>query len=256
MGRGPHWTDQQIAELAWLVKKETDWNEIARRLGRTVDSCKNKAAHSNLGRRRRWTSDDEARLLHLRDVEHRSWHEIDNLLGRAHGSASHKYNQLVSGAPAKPARAKAEPKPPKQHPHPHWTTEDMALADARWRELFVNVYGKHASPQQRWQVLEVIGRALDRTPSAVENRLRLYGASFGLNAASKPLTQPAEVTEAMRERAVRLAAQLRQDPVSRLLGDPPPGYSALDQARGEPAPRRIDNNRIAPQITLATGIPR
>ena len=128
----------------------------------------------------------------------------------------------------------------------------MALAEARWRELFVNVYGERASPQQRYAVFEIIGRELQRSPSAIENRLRLYGASFGLRAASKPLTQPAEVSQAMCDRAFRLAAQLKQDPVARMLGDPPPGYSALDQ-KSEPSQRQRYERTVAP-ITLAMGV--
>jgi hypothetical protein len=178
--------------------------------------------------RPRWTAETEAELIRLREVEGLSWYLLDSHFGREHGASSKKYRKLKPGVVCR----ESQPKSVTELDHSRWTDADMTLAEQRWRDLFVNVYGESASRHDRYPVFEIIGRELKRTASAVENRLRLYGASFGLTTASKPLVpKVAEVSQAEIEARARYAAQLRQSPCARLMGDPPPGYSALDQRR-------------------------
>lgn len=224
MGRGRGWTADEIAEMASLRARKAGWEEIATATGHSIEACKNRAAHRNA--RKRWSADDEAKLIRLREVDRLSWYEIDSHFGREHGSCSHKYAALKDGAPPP-----AKPKPADKIVHPHWSEADMALAQAHWRALFVDVYGGSAPRDARRLVFESIGAALQRTPTAVENRLRLYGASFGLNPASKPLERPVEVSQAMIERDARKRAEACRSITANFFGDPPPGYSALDQRR-------------------------
>jgi hypothetical protein len=75
----------------------------------------------------------------------------------------------------------------------------------------------------------MIAAAIGRTETAVKMRWRDFGAGFSAN------TRPADRTKPFVPSAesVRLAdARARQDAVSALLGDPPPGFSALEQMSG------------------------
>lgn len=247
-GRGLGWTAAQTADALRLHASGAGWDEIAAATGRSVGSCRSKLghpsrlpepAHAALLRLRevkrpRWTRETEAELIRLRDVDGLSWFDIDGHFNRMHGSCSHKYNELKQGIvrDKKPPGRKPSairPESASRIAHPQWTDADMAHAEKRWRELFVDVWGTSAPRHERHLIFEVIGRKLGRTASAVEHRLRYFGASFGLYAASKPLTQPVEVSQAMLDARERNAARLRQDPCSALMGDPPPGFSALDQ---------------------------
>jgi len=244
MGRGPGWTADETATLFRLLARNATWTEIATAVGRSVASCKNKLAHPSRHprgsveiaeviklreiKRPRWSPETEAELIRLREVEGLTWLDIDTHFGREHGACSHKYHKLKQGAVS---QAEAS-EPAARVINPHWTEADMTLAEARWRELFVDASDALTDHAQRHRVCEVIGAELKRTATAVASRLRTHGASFGLHAASKPIVPRAEVISgAMLEARARWAAQARQDPCARLMGDPPPGYSALDQRR-------------------------
>ena len=246
MGRGLAWTADQFATLVRMRASGADLSEIAAATGRSVESCRNKLTHPSrhpsgsaalelaelrrIGTEdyRRWTPETEAELIQLRDVEGLSWYLLDSHFGRTHGSCRHKYDELTRGTEPAPA-AKDEPSPARII-HPHWTEADMTLAQARWRELFVDANG--ASPS-RHRICEIIGTELKRTATAVASRLRTHGASFGLHAASKPVAErhAETVSQAMIEREARKAAEGRRSITGSFFGDPAPGYSALDQRR-------------------------
>jgi len=249
MARGPVWTEEQTATLFRMLARNATWNEIADAVGRTVASCKNKVTHPSRCKRPsaeiataiklrqvnrpRWTPETEAELIRLREVEKLCWLDIDSHFGRMHGTCSHKYNRLRPNAGNGES---GETAPPAERQNPPWSEADMTLAQARWRELFTeNGGGTHAD---RRRVCEVIGTELDRTPTAVASRLRTHGASFGLHAASKPLPQPVEISQAMRDAEARSYAWAQRSLTACFFGDPAPGYSALDQRRqtctGEP----------------------
>jgi hypothetical protein len=255
MGRGPGWTAYQTATLLRLYARGAKWNDIEAATGRSVASCKNKISHpgrlpegskqatairSRDVTRPRWTPEKEAELIHKRDVERLNWIDIDGHFGRAHGSSSHKYHKIKQGAVSDDPR---QDLPPGSKPGPKaaWTQSDMTLAQSRWHELFVNVYGESAPRHERFQIFESIGRELKRSGHAVEHRMRIYGASFGLNPASKPLATPVEISQAMVEREARRRAEAYRSITASFFGDPAPGYSALDQRRQQctGAPRDI-----------------
>jgi hypothetical protein len=256
MGRGLAWTTDQFATLVRMRASGADYREIAAAVGRSVESCKNKLTHPSrhpdgaadleLAELRRvsnidcqlWSTDAEAELIRLREVDGLSWYLLDSHFGRGHGSCRHKYREL-----AKIGRPKADKPelPPSPIITPRWTDADMTLAQTRWRELFVDVYGVSAPRHERFLIFEQIGRELQRSGPAVENRLRIHGASFGLSAASKPLALPVEISQAMVEREARKRAEAHRSITASFFGDPPPGYSALDQRRQQctGAPRDI-----------------
>lgn len=108
-------------------------------------------------RARRWTDQDIAALLHMRDLQHLSWKTIDTKLNRSKGGAQLKYGSIKS------ARTERE------------------MRSGR----------KHAG----------VGRI---EPTA----------------------------DQLQARAARAAAIARMTQAAVFLGDPPPGYSALDR-RGQ-----------------------
>lgn len=242
MGRGPGWTAEETATLLRMIKRNAGWNEIADAVGRSVASCKNKLSHPSRykrpsadvedairrrgTKRSRWTPETEAELIRLREVEKLSWLDIDGHFGRMHGACSDKYSKLKQDAGNAEACATS---PPAERQTPPWSEADMTLAQARWRELFVDAgRGTHAD---RGRVCEAIGAAIDRTATVVASRLRTHGVSFGLHAASKPLPQPVEISQAMIDREARKRAEARRSLTARFFGDPAPGYSALDERR-------------------------
>jgi hypothetical protein len=253
MGRGSGWTARETAILLRLYARNATWSQIEAATGRSVASCKNKISHP--GRlpegakqtrakrlsdviRPRWTPETEAELLQLRDVEHLNWIDIDGHFGRMHGACSHKYQKLKA---AMGENITENPQATAFVMRPQWTNADMEHAQARWRELFVDVYGVSAPRHERFLIFEQIGRELQRSGPAVENRLRVYGASFGLNPASKPISTPVETSQAMIDRDIRKRAEAHRSITASFFGDPPPGYSALDERRQQctGAPRDI-----------------
>lgn len=181
-----------------------------------------------MGRGPLWTAEADAKLLQMRDVDRLTWSDIDGHFRREHGSSSQRYKKLRQGTVRQPPSL---PKKAEGLRRPRWTEAEMAIAQARWREMFMDVYGEHASPSQRQLIFDIIGRELKRTPTAIEWRMRDFGASFGLNPESKPLAAPVEISQAMIEREARRAAENRRSVTATFFGDPPPGYSALDQRR-------------------------
>lgn len=241
MTRGLGWTADQKATLVRMCQQNADWKDIAAAVGRTVASCKNKLSHpsrftdrpSGLVRdvvRPRWTAATKAELIRLRDVEKLNWVDIDTHFGRMHGACSHMYNRLMGGVARDGDGPPAELKLPAAI-KPAWTEDDMKLAETCWREWFVDVWGLGAPRHERALIFARIGAEVNRSAGAVEERLRHYGASFGLRPASTPLSQPIVISQAMIDARELHAARLRQNPCAALLGDPPPGHSELDKRR-------------------------
>jgi len=243
MGRGPGWTADETATLFRLLARNATWSEIASAVGRTVASCKNKLAQPSRHpqgsveiaeviklreiKRPRWSPETEAELIRLREVERLTWLDIDAHFGREHGTCSDKYHKLKQGAVSEAEASE----PAARVINPHWTTENMTIAETRWRELFINVHGENPWRSVRYPVFEIIGREIGRTASAVESRLRTHGPTFGRTPSRGPIVKVVQASATMTEARARWAAQARQDPCARLMGDPPPGYSALDQRR-------------------------
>jgi hypothetical protein len=186
------------------------------------------------GTRRRWTDHEASDLVRLRDVDGWPWHKIDRRFNRVKGASQAKYAELKAGV-VRNQPGMREPKPPKpksEHARllPPWSTDDMARAAEMWRDLFVAVHGEDPSRSVRYPVFEIIGRAVGRTASAIESRMRTHGPSFAVTPSRGPIErEAAAVMQAMIEREARKRAEARRSITARVFGDPPPGYSALDQ---------------------------
>lgn len=106
-----------------------------------------------------------------------------------------------------------------------WTEDELNRACALRRE------GKSSC---------TIGRILNRHASNVSRQLatrgfpRMVGNKWGLKIAEAPAPEPPSQQEV--ERRALLDARAAQDPISAMLGDPPPGWSALDRGGRGVAP--------------------
>lgn len=103
-----------------------------------------------------------------------------------------------------------------------WSADDIATAARMWQELIVS---KDDGRSRKHDEYRQIGEALKRKPQAVYGRFRKYGPRFVYleRGQSSPVPVAAEM-----ERSRLLAARARQCPLSAIMGDPPPGFSALD----------------------------
>src|SRR5882724_5620106 len=99
------WTAAERDLLEKLRADNYDWETIAARCGHTIGSCKTiqtrraaqaagKIVKQPRAKQRPWTEEECARLVHLREVEKKSWREIDALLGRRKGTPSSKYDSI------------------------------------------------------------------------------------------------------------------------------------------------------------------
>lgn len=108
-----------------------------------------------------------------------------------------------------------------------WSSDEMRMAADMYQAMFLDQYGEDGPEHARLRVLRFIGARIGRTAYAVESRCNVWGANFGLKAERGRRLS----TEAERKRVAYLAALDQRDPVAMILGDPPPGYSALDRRR-------------------------
>ncbi len=135
-----------------------------------------------------------------------------------------------------------------------WTDEEGARA-AEIYQRETAVYADHARspPGALTRVLGLIADTLGRDSNNVYNRFRNYGTTFDSAPSrhhakrSKPLLAPPTPRErragdefvghkhvpdsVLLERDARAKARLAQSATSAVLGDPPPGFSALDRKR-------------------------
>jgi hypothetical protein len=114
-----------------------------------------------------------------------------------------------------------------------WTQAECVRAAELWQAHVVDHYGEDEVPRGvREPTVMLIADELKRTRDSISDRLRKYGPSFGGNQFRGAAASP----RALAERDAREEASRRQPPISALMGDPPPGYSALDRKRRGLAP--------------------
>lgn len=99
------WTRAEDDELKRARGTRLAWDVIADSFPtrRTVAALK-KRYHKIAGSKkakpqRKWTDDEVARLKHLRQVERRSWDEIDALLSRGKGNSYNKFRSITIAVP-------------------------------------------------------------------------------------------------------------------------------------------------------------
>ncbi len=124
-----------------------------------------------------------------------------------------------------------------------WLATEINLLADTWREQVTEVYGEAPLPEgHKTKVIHEIADALGRTPKAVRVRIAKHGTGHvdpeqpdymaGPGPKHGVRDRPIE-PEQLAMRQAREAAMARASLTRLLLGDPPPGYSALDQKRAE-----------------------
>lgn len=115
-----------------------------------------------------------------------------------------------------------------------WSAREIATAARIWREQMTEPATRgEAIFGRKNAVCQAIGDAIGRTVYAVKGRFRDHGVAFiSPAAASCGKPDPARLEpETALGRDALAHARARQSPIAAMLGDPPPGYSALDQRR-------------------------
>lgn len=121
--------------------------------------------------------------------------------------------------------------PGQKQPKP-WTQDEAQTAAELRQEHFVEIHGEEikVAPQRAAvNAFQRIATATKRDYQSVWGRYHRYGPGFGGNQPGYNKVSPL----ALAERALRKDAEMRQSPIAALLGEPPPGYSALDKRKSE-----------------------
>lgn len=119
--------------------------------------------------------------------------------------------------------------PGQKQPKP-WTQDEASTAAHLWQDHFVDLFGddwKTAPKGATTRAHQRIAIATGRDFESVWNRFNRFGPSFGANQEGYSKVSP----QALAERMLRKDAEMRQSPIAALLGEPPPGYSALDRRK-------------------------
>lgn len=166
----------------------------------------------------RWTEDRERALIHMREVEGLTWPLISMRLHVSADSCGTKYRQLrPDTAPKRGVNGKKL-----------W----------RDREIETLVYMRETQKKD-WPE---IAKALDRTPGACSVfysnhktgqrwRRDIDRKHRAARLQLEPLTLSKAPPDRLEEREARYAAAALRTQTQILLGDPPPGFSALDKKR-------------------------
>ncbi len=251
MSRGKAWSDEDNRRLIALRATGQRWAETCKQFPdrgeKSIYVHYAQIMVGNIGTKKSWTPIAILRLQRMIDVERKSFTECDRALGRPSGSCHAKYRNLQKQAAAPPKRIVIQAKlalPTSQQPP--WTIDEMQHAAGFWLRHFTEVYGYAASREARNMVLEALAHELDRTVAVVRRRLEIHGVRFGLST----FNAERATRDMLAAREARRAAADRRDLTATFCGDPPPGYSALDGRQSIPESKRINNNRVAPVVTL------
>jgi hypothetical protein len=113
-----------------------------------------------------------------------------------------------------------------------WTSTDIRRAAEIWQRDFADHHGDGDGPWgAQGKVFATIAAVTRKTVGSVAGRFDAFGPSFSAGTRGGPSAQ------AVAELERRNAARDRRDLTSIVLGDPPPGYSALDRKRSGHGPR-------------------
>lgn len=220
--RGSGWNDDDKRKLKDLRKQGMPWDKVFAqfpdRTPKSIHACFHRV-NNDTGLqiyRRRWSFSEIAQLKRLVEVEHVPFLKIDTILKRSRGASFMKYQALQN--PPTASKPPATIQPP-------WTDADMIRATELWQQLFLDVHDADAPREAKHAVIEAIATELGRTTVAVQRRMEIHGAHFGLS-----LWRYSETAKkALAEREARQQGYYRRSLTATLLGDPPVGYSALDE---------------------------
>lgn len=109
-----------------------------------------------------------------------------------------------------------------------WSQSEASTAAAIWDREIADHFDVGKAPAHRVkQAVQAIADALDRSYENVVIRYQHYGPGFGAMRERGSIV----AASAAAERDRRREASFRQDLTASVFGDPPPGFSALDQRR-------------------------
>lgn len=112
-----------------------------------------------------------------------------------------------------------------------WTEAEVEQAAAIWERDHVSRYGGARGPNgSQLEVCTTIAEALGRSVGSVLTRFQDCGPAFVGRRKAHPAAIVLTPEEYDRQR--RNEARDRMNLTGLVLGDPPPGYSALDKMRG------------------------
>lgn len=118
-----------------------------------------------------------------------------------------------------------------------WSPKEIEIAAVMWQGRFADFHGQDDGPKgEKERVLTAIAERLRRPYRQVWQRYYDQGPSFHT-------VRKTASDRALAERARRKAAEEGMSLTGILLGDPPPGYSALDKRRAG----------VVAGVTLPTG---
>lgn len=162
-----------------------------------------------------WTPEQLALLDRLGAENKLSWFEI----GRACGHSA-QYSSSVYGIRRKAAAEAGLPVPVRNVAAPRpWTKQDINQLVAL-REVEKKQFG---------EIDEILGRSINSSRAKYHNVKALEGhpgdGMIRLDTSMRVSVSP----RALAERDIRSHALLHQSPTAALMGDPPPGRSALDR---------------------------
>lgn len=114
-----------------------------------------------------------------------------------------------------------------------WSSTDIRHAATIWQRDFADLYDDGNGPVKPPHghitvVKQKIADALQRSISIVQARFHDYGPSFDFKGHDVAPQKSRSPNSGEIERGRRLAALDRRDLTATFFGDPPPGYSALD----------------------------
>lgn len=112
-----------------------------------------------------------------------------------------------------------------------WSAEDIAIAAAIWAaECGAPGSTRELSRGEVYRTVKMIADAVGRSPSAVDARRRQIGFWPKIGPIIAARNRISE--RLMDDAAARASASESHSLVGAMMGDPPPGFSALDRKRG------------------------
>lgn len=116
-----------------------------------------------------------------------------------------------------------------------WTPQDIRVAAQMWQRDVIDRFGDDEADWPRGVknlALVAIAAALHRRIETVHSRYDNYGPSFASRRQLGRLLDRRHVSlDVLAARERRNAALDARDVTAAIMGDPPPGYSALDRMR-------------------------
>lgn len=110
-----------------------------------------------------------------------------------------------------------------------WTPHEIRRAAELWAEHFTSKYGESKGPiGSRSEVCALIAHELKRSIGSIQARLHARGPAFAVKLRSS-MVEPRKPADVFTDRQLRADARDRMNLTGSILGDPPPGYSALDE---------------------------